>query len=53
MSAAQTMALGDIIANWRQTPGAVGIRIMMPEEAGREPSARPAGHLNSSGADVL
>jgi predicted TIM-barrel fold metal-dependent hydrolase len=31
-------AVADVIADWKQAPGAVGIRIMMPEEAKREPS---------------
>ena len=31
-------AVGDIIAEWKQTPGAVGIRIMMTKEAKREPN---------------
>src|SRR3954467_6624395 len=31
-------AVGDVIADWKQTPGAVGIRIMLPKEAGREPT---------------
>ena len=31
-------AVGDIIADWKQTPGAVGIRIMMTKEAIREPN---------------
>ena len=29
-------AVADVIADWKQTPGAVGIRIMLPKEAGRE-----------------
>lgn len=29
-------AVADIIADWKQTPGAVGIRLMLPREAGRE-----------------
>jgi len=31
-------AVGDVIADWRQTPGAVGIRVMMTKEAKREPN---------------
>src|ERR1700760_3083378 len=31
-------AVADVIADWKQTPGTVGIRIMLPKEAGREPS---------------
>ena len=31
-------AVADVIADWKQTPGAVGIRIMLPKEAGREPN---------------
>ena len=30
-------AVADVIADWKQTAGAVGIRIMIPKEAGREP----------------
>jgi len=30
-------AVADVIADWRKTPGAVGIRIMMTKEAGRAP----------------
>ncbi len=29
-------AVADVIADWKQTPGAVGIRMMLPREAGRE-----------------
>jgi L-fuconolactonase len=28
----------DVIADWKKTPGAVGIRIMMTKEAGRDPN---------------
>jgi hypothetical protein len=31
-------AADDVIADWKQTPGAVGIRIMMTKEAKRDPS---------------
>ena len=31
-------AVADVIADWKKTPGAVGIRIMLPKEAGREPT---------------
>ena len=31
-------AVADVIAAWKQPPGAVGIRIMLPKEAGREPT---------------
>src|SRR5262249_52256782 len=31
-------AVGDVIADWKQTPGAVGIRVMMTKEANREPN---------------
>ena len=30
-------AVADVIADWKQTPGTVGIRIMMTGEAGRDP----------------
>src|SRR5262249_35036105 len=30
-------AVGDVIADWKQTPGAVGIRVMLTKEANREP----------------
>ena len=29
-------AVADVIADWKKTPGAVGIRIMLPKESGRE-----------------
>src|SRR3954447_760772 len=29
-------AVADVIAEWKNTPGAVGIRIMVPKESGRE-----------------
>ena len=29
-------AVGDVIADWKQTPGAVGIRIMLTKEPGRD-----------------
>src|SRR5690348_18109236 len=29
-------AVADVIAEWKKVPGAVGIRIMLPKEAGRE-----------------
>jgi predicted TIM-barrel fold metal-dependent hydrolase len=29
-------AVGEVIAEWKKTPGAVGIRIMVPKEPGRE-----------------
>jgi L-fuconolactonase len=29
-------AVGDVIADWKQTPGAVGIRIMLAKEPGRD-----------------
>ncbi len=31
-------AVADVIADWKKTPGTVGIRIMMPKEGGREPT---------------
>ena len=31
-------AVADVVADWKQTPGAVGIRIMMTKEAKREPN---------------
>ena len=31
-------AVADVIAEWKRTPGTVGIRIMMAPEAGRDPS---------------
>jgi predicted TIM-barrel fold metal-dependent hydrolase len=30
-------AVGEVIAEWKKTPGAVGIRIMMPKESARQP----------------
>ena len=32
-------AVADVIAEWKQTPGTVGIRIMMRKETGRDPNA--------------
>jgi predicted TIM-barrel fold metal-dependent hydrolase len=32
-------AVEETIAEWKRTPGAVGIRIMMPKEAGRDPAS--------------
>ena len=31
-------AVGEVIAEWRKQPGAVGVRIMLPKEAGRDPA---------------
>jgi len=31
-------AVGEVIAEWRKQPGAVGVRIMLPKEAGRDPT---------------
>ena len=31
-------AVADVIADWKKTPGAVGVRIMLPKEAQREPN---------------
>lgn len=31
-------AVADVIAEWKKTPGAVGIRIMLTKEAGRDPA---------------
>lgn len=31
-------AVGEVIAEWKKTPGTVGIRIMMTPEAGRDPT---------------
>ncbi len=33
----QDPAVGEVVAEWKATPGAVGIRIMMPKEAGLDP----------------
>ena len=30
-------AVADVIAEWKQTPGAVGVRIMLPHDSGRAP----------------
>jgi hypothetical protein len=30
--------VADIVADWKNTPGAVGIRIMLTKEAKREPN---------------
>src|ERR1700752_5304333 len=31
-------AVGDVIADWKKTPGTVGVRIMLTKEAKREPN---------------
>ena len=33
-------AVADVVADWKNTPGAVGIRIMLTKEAKREPNYR-------------
>lgn len=30
-------AIAEVIAEWKRTPGTVGVRIMMPKESGRQP----------------
>src|SRR4029453_11406380 len=37
-SEAEDRAIADVTADWKKTPGAVGIRIMMTKEAGRDPN---------------
>lgn len=37
-------AVAEVIAEWKTTPGAVGVRIMMPQEAGRDPDHPGLGH---------
>ncbi len=32
------LAVADVIADWKKTPGTVGIRIMVPAESGRDPA---------------
>jgi hypothetical protein len=32
----------DVVADWKNTPGAVGIRIILTQEAKREPNAQPS-----------
>src|SRR5258706_2112788 len=36
-------AVGEVIAEWKKTPGAAGIRIMIPKEPGRERQAGDPG----------
>jgi len=36
-------AVADVIADWKRTPGAVGVRIMMPKEPGRDRSPTDPG----------
>ena len=36
-------AVADVIADWKKTPGAVGVRIMMPKEPGRDRSPTDLG----------
>jgi hypothetical protein len=31
-------AVAEVIADWKKTPGTVGIRIMLPKESGRQPN---------------
>jgi L-fuconolactonase len=31
-------SVADVIAEWKRTPGAVGVRIFLPKEAGRDPN---------------
>src|SRR2546430_5623260 len=47
-------AIADVIADWKKTPGAVGIRIMMTKEAGRDPNDpdRKSTRLNSSHSQI-
>jgi len=33
--------VADVIANWKKTPGTVGIRIMLTQEAKRAPDEEP------------
>ena len=33
-------AVADVVADWKQTPGTVGIRIMLPKESGRAANDR-------------
>jgi predicted TIM-barrel fold metal-dependent hydrolase len=35
----QDAAVGEVIADWKKSPGTVGIRIMMPKEAGLDPTS--------------
>src|SRR6516165_11018264 len=43
-------AVADVIAEWKRTPGAVGIRIMMTKEAKRDPSHAGIGRLARAAA---
>jgi predicted TIM-barrel fold metal-dependent hydrolase len=38
-------ALGDVIAEWKKTPGAVGIRIMLRKESGQRPDDPGLGRI--------
>src|SRR5256712_3219783 len=47
-------AVADVIADWKKTPGTVGIRIMMTKEAGRGPNEPGLGRiLRAAGRDDL
>ena len=44
-------AVADVIADWKKTPGTVGIRVILKKESGRDPKdpmtlRQPAVHLN-------
>src|SRR6185436_18929045 len=38
-------AVADVVAEWKKTPGTVGIRIMMTKEAGRKPDDPGLGRI--------
>ena len=45
-------AVAEVIAEWQKTPGAVGVRIMMPKEAGREPYGAASFQVGDNITDV-
>ena len=38
-------AVAEVVADWKRTPGAVGVRIMLPAEAGRQPDDPGIGRI--------
>ncbi len=45
-------AVGDVIADWKKTPGTVGVRIIMTREAGRSPDDPGIGRVAREAARV-
>ena len=43
-------AVGDVIADWKKTPGTVGVRIMLPKESGRQADDAGLGRIAAAAA---